>query len=280
MRINELVDFIAERENVRLRKEAGAPKPWTKNPILQDFRFCNVHREDDKVTRWIAHNWRTPHQQNQDIWFWMAVARLVNWPDTIKEIGLYPSAWAGGKQFIKVLHARRDRGEKVFSGAYIVSTNGHTMDKAEYLAHHVLTPLWEARKLMRPTKDDSLNSFYERLLTFNGLGSFMAAQVVADCKYIPPLNKAPDWWGFAAAGPGSKRGLARVYDIPVDSAWHKGTWYSALCALEEQLNPELKQVGVGALHNQDIQNCLCEFDKYERVRLGEGRPRATYPGAV
>jgi hypothetical protein len=26
----------------------------------------------------------------------------------------------------------------------------------------------------------------------------------------------------------------------------------------------------------DIQNCLCEFDKYERVRLGEGRPRSYY----
>ena len=26
----------------------------------------------------------------------------------------------------------------------------------------------------------------------------------------------------------------------------------------------------------DVQFCLCEFDKYERVRLGEGRPRALY----
>lgn len=29
---------------------------------------------------------------------------------------------------------------------------------------------------------------------------------------------------------------------------------------------------------QDIQNCLCEFDKYERVRLGEGAPKQRYPG--
>ena len=29
----------------------------------------------------------------------------------------------------------------------------------------------------------------------------------------------------------------------------------------------------------DIQNCLCEVDKYLRVKQGEGRPRAQYiPG--
>ena len=32
------------------------------------------------------------------------------------------------------------------------------------------------------------------------------------------------------------------------------------------------------IHAQALQNCLCEFDKYERVRLGEGRPRNNYPG--
>lgn len=32
------------------------------------------------------------------------------------------------------------------------------------------------------------------------------------------------------------------------------------------------------LDAQDLQNCLCEFDKYERVRMGQGRPRSRYPG--
>ena len=30
------------------------------------------------------------------------------------------------------------------------------------------------------------------------------------------------------------------------------------------------------LEMRDIEHCLCEFDKYERVRLGQGRPRAKY----
>ena len=32
----------------------------------------------------------------------------------------------------------------------------------------------------------------------------------------------------------------------------------------------------GKLSPTDIQFQLCEFDKYERVRLGQGRPRSKY----
>jgi hypothetical protein len=30
------------------------------------------------------------------------------------------------------------------------------------------------------------------------------------------------------------------------------------------------------LEMREIEHCLCEYDKYERVRLGEGRPRAKF----
>ena len=67
--ICEIVDpterFVAvmrERENIRLRREQGLSRPWTSDPFLQHYRFCNIRREDDRTTRWIAEHWRTPHQ--------------------------------------------------------------------------------------------------------------------------------------------------------------------------------------------------------------------------
>jgi hypothetical protein len=278
MRVNDLVNFIAARESVRLAKERGDPKPWTKNPILQDYRFCNIRREDDTVTKWLAANWRGPHAPDPDLWFGMLVGRLFNWPPTLGAVG-YPVPYRGAA-ILKKINVLKKSGFKVFSSAYIVSTNGHAQDKAEYLVEHVLNPAWAARKHLRPYHSEPLFHFYERLLTVNGLGSFMAAQIIADVKYVEPLCSASDWWGFAAPGPGSQRGLARVYEIPTDSHWRRGTWHSALMALAEKLNPELRRIDIGALHNQDIQNCLCEFDKYERVRLGEGRPRNNYPGGA
>ena len=43
--------WINERHQIYLRKQAD-PKgwPWTSDPILQEYRFCNVFRELDTVT--------------------------------------------------------------------------------------------------------------------------------------------------------------------------------------------------------------------------------------
>lgn len=48
----ELVWYIRERERIRDRKESKCGKPWTTDTVLQSARFCNVWREDDRVTRY------------------------------------------------------------------------------------------------------------------------------------------------------------------------------------------------------------------------------------
>lgn len=286
--------FIRERHSIYLKREAGQEKPWTDDPILQKYRFTNVYRENDTVTRWIADNWRTPHTREPDLWFAMTVARYVNWPDTLEEIG-YPIPW-NPRKFMLRMKTRTDRGDKVFTGAYIVHSRGK-QSKADYLALRVLSPLWEARKKVRPKKGDTLAAFYSRLRKFNGMGSFMAAQVVADIKYAGVLLSAEDWYSFAAPGPGSRRGLNRLLGKPLDYRMKDIAWLAYINGLRqavlrkihgvrlEEFLPYLhSQAPLGdievfpEIHAQDVQNCLCEFDKMERVRLGQGRPRAKYKG--
>jgi hypothetical protein len=281
MRTEDLLKFMLAREEARAGHHVNARKPWTYDKIIQRYRFCNVRREDDKVTKWIKQHWRDPYGDDPNVWFLMVVARLVNWPETLGEL-TFSLARKGKVQwdragFLSIMHKRKADGLKVFSGAYIVSTNGRTMDKAEYLAAFVLDPLWAARKeFAKPFP--TLAQLFHALRNFNGMGSFMAAQVVADVKFTPPYTQAVDWWDFAAPGPGSQRGLNRVYDRPVGQGWPGDTWHAALAALHEALNKRLTKTKIGGLPAQDIQNCLCEFDKYERVRLGEGKPRSSYPG--
>ena len=83
MNIDHAVYWITEREAIRKRREAGEPAPWTTDPILAAYRFCNVWREDDAVTRHIAWTWRDPYSDDPHLWFAMTVARLINWPDTL-----------------------------------------------------------------------------------------------------------------------------------------------------------------------------------------------------
>lgn len=278
MNVNGLIKWIKERHAIYLRRTAGDPKPWTKDVILRDYKFCNVYRELDKTTIWIAKNWRDPYVKQPDLWFAMVVARLLNRPSTLQALGM-PLPW-NPKAFIKLVHQRKAEGVPAFSGAYIVSTNGVAMDKAEYLAERVLTPLWKARATIRPRAGDTLESFFDRLCAHIGIGTFIAAQVVADMKYTPQFSGVEDWWTFAASGPGSRRGLNRVCGRPVDKSWSEEAWWNTLRELSCKVNSALYRSTLPPIHAQDLQNCLCEFDKYERVRLGEGRMKSTYKGGI
>jgi 5-hmdU DNA kinase, helical domain len=104
----------------------------------------------------------------------------------------------------------------------------------------------------------------------------MAAQIVANMKYVEPLRSANDWMTFAASGPGSRPGLNRVLGRPVKANWTEDRWRATFRTLQDAITPELERIGITRLHGQDLQNCLCEFDKYERCRLGEGKPKRRY----
>ncbi len=231
------------------------------------------------MTQWIRRNWRGPNVGHQDLWFAMAVARWINWPDTLQAIG-FPIPWRP-KAIINILKARRGADQKVWTGAYMIGTQGNAKDKPAFIIDDVLDPLWQKRKLVRPREGDSLHHFASRIVSIKNQGRFMVGQIIADIKYDPdgPLWMASDWHTWALSGPGSRRGLNRVYSRDKDTSWPEAEWHDHLMILAAAIAPMLKPYAI-ELHAQDLQNCLCEFDKYERVKLGEGRPRSTYPGAV
>ena len=281
MNVDAVLRFIREREKVRVAKEVDhAPRPWSKDVILQRYRFCNVRREDDKVTRWVAKNWRDrkENRNDPDLWFAMLVARFFNEISTL-EAAHYPGkGWDPIEVGARLrLHRQEHR---LFNPAYIVSTAGLTMDKLDYVIEMVLNPAWERREEIRPTTQDSLGSFARRLSLLHGLKGFMTGQVVADMKYAPVLRKAHDWQTWALSGPGSRRGLNRICGRPVEAPWKESDWHAQLVDLHTAVNNQLKKEGnpLYPLHAQDLQNCLCETDKYLRAAQGEGKPKQNYPG--
>lgn len=273
MRTRELVKFIVERHAIYERRLGGNAAPWTSDPILQQYRFCNVYRELDRVTQWIATRWRKPFHDFTDLWFALVVARFINHPPTLESLAL-PGRW-NPKQFTQTLAAMKAYGSKIFGSAYIISTNGIATNKVEYLVERVFNPLWDARASLRPAKGMMLAEYQYQLMPFNGMGSFMVAQVIADLKYVKPLAQAPDWWTYASSGPGSRRGLNRVLGLDPHERWNELEWHLTLLDLGKRVAPLLPS-RMAPLHAQDLQNCLCEFDKYERTRLGEGRPKQNF----
>lgn len=271
---NRLVKFIVERHQIYLRRRAGLAAPWTADQLLRTYRFCNVYRELDAVTQWIAAHWRDNHQAEPNLWFAMTVARFLNLPESLASVG-YPIPWYPAPS-LRVLKGRKAEGKRNFNSAYMVRSGSEHDDKVEYLVERVLNPAWVRRGELERKPGQTLEAWHEKLMSFYGMGSFMAGQVVADMKYVESWRDAPDWWTFVASGPGSRRGLNRALALDVDKACSEATWRSRFNELWSQIKPELLASGLPPMHAQDLQNCLCEFDKYERARLGQGRPKRLF----
>lgn len=305
--LKQLIVFVVERQTIWHRRYVErTPKPWTEDPILQTYKFCNVFRELDAVTIWIDKHIRKPYKDHPHLWFMLCAARQINWPDTMQEL-MDERAWPGAMQvenynaakLRKAMLARQERGDKLYTGAYMISgqranPDRTTQDKAYLTAYLTLQPLWLDRKGIAPSlMGATLEQAHNILMEYNGFGSFLAAQVVADLKHTRYLRRADDWVAWCAPGPGSTRGLNRLYNRrreegvkgkPLNKPWAQDEFLGAMFQVRLHLQQALYEADLltgdrkDVLCAQDAQNCLCEWDKYERVRLGEGRPRALFAG--
>jgi len=265
--------WINEREHIRLRKERGEPKPWTPDELFQQYKFCNVHREDDIVTRWINDNWRIPYAEHPNLWFAMCLARQINWPDTLEEIG-FPEVWRP-VNVLEKMRARAARGDKVYTGAYMLRGNVQQGGDKPLYTISFMDKLYRSDD--KPIPGDTLEGYHARLMIKPGWGSFTAAQAVADLKHTKWLRNAPDWWEWAAWGPGSNRGLNRYFGRDLTHIYKQEQFLKALHQVRQEVQPLLGH-HVRPMCMQDWQNVMCEFDKYERTKNGEGRPRSRYQG--
>jgi hypothetical protein len=255
--LERLIYWIREREVIRVYKGAGKKPPWTQDPILANYHFCNVCREDDRGTREI-HSVREELDPDYDqLPTFYTAARLLNKASSLRIF------WNMG---IEQLQDMRLRGETVFHTAYVVSTCGASMDKLDYVQRVVddvaLIPIGNA----------SCREAFTCLRKVDGLGSFLAGQVVADLKYTPYLrpDKVGDWRSFAVMGPGSKKGM----DYLFSGGTTENNFMDRLMALRFELGEQM--LDFPAIHNQDLQNCLCEFSKYMRLLLGDKGRRRPY----
>jgi len=266
---HEMVGWMLEREAMRRRKEElGGVFPYSKDPVMAYTRFTNVRREDDKVTRWIKENWRTPYANHPNLPVAMVLARMVNYIPSLYEIN-FPVVWIP-KDIIQKMKAIAGRGDKLWSSAYLITTCGKRMGKEEYVVDHVCTaviPLQE-RILAARTCEEAFNL----LRSVDGLGSFLAAQVVADLKNVPtlPLAHADDWYTWSAPGPGSLKGLSAFWERNVTPASYQFYIERAWERVRPLLPSDLQNIS-----NQDFQNCFCEYSKFVRIKSG-GQARNRY----
>ncbi len=268
-----LIAWMYERESIRKKKLAGVLPPWTADPFLRDFRWCNVRRLDDRVSQELFEYWYDLEADPNTLLTAATLGRLVNWPVALLEI-------TGGKRFElghltvakERLTDRVDRGDKVFTAAYIVP-GVPGMKKVDSVCELAM----RISEHDGPILGKSMRETWENLLQFAGIGRFLAGQIVGDLAHLSPGKgwTDPDYW--APVGPGSARGMNRLLGRPKDAPVTQGEFEIQLPKIIRLITEHAPSI-VNELNLQalDHQSLLCELDK--RVRLGnkEGSMRSRY----
>lgn len=278
-----LTYWIQERESIRLKRAKKKPAPWTDDPILQTYRFCNVRRMDDKVSQWLLTNWYQPYFNHRNMIAAVCIARFINLPSSLQLLtsSIFDTPKEPAWFSIMGKLRRAKEGGPIFNAAYMVRGNDG-VDKVESVIRHNVQPLVSKLK-----KDDLGNCLYMEAIwnlikDAYGFGSFMAGQVVADLRWAIH-GRWVDRNDWAPVGPGSARGMARLLNNDVKQAkeYHNQSLFNAqLEIMIRNLKKALPKSITSRLEAHDYQNCLCEFDKYNRVLFGEGRPKQLYRGGV
>jgi len=271
--------FAAERHAAYERRVAGQPAPWTADPILSVFKFCNVYRAADRVSQYMirdvcyADEASTPEDRLFQITAFRTFSKPAMW-DGVR-------AFLGGRaptiddlasgQFRKALeHVRAELGG-LYTGAFILcATDAYGqglkhLNHVELFRHMFLTADFGERLLAA----ESLRQVYDLLHEFPLMGDFMSYQTAIDLNYSAHVNFSEN--DFTQAGPGSLRGIKKAFeDLGGYTPQQIINW------MVDHQEENFDRLGLTfhglygrPLHAIDCQGLFCELDKYCREAAPE-----------
>ncbi len=299
-RIHQYFAWARERHAMFLRRKFyELPSPWSDNTLMANTRWCNVYRELDKVTQWFMYNVYRPNIDNENLWFATMICRYINYPDSIQDLMKAGCLGLSGRwdwqKAAEVLDARKQARKQFVTGAYLVNSVS-SADFPEWIIGskpHVvcyrLNAAWQRRKELQGEFKGTLQQAYDAFSSVSGFGPFISYQCLVDLTYYPQwLKKAKDLNTFNSAGPGTKRGLGRIFDGKRrgDFDNHDQAWCTEklveLHALgqDKRYWPQTGEKNMGngwaPLNVSNLSNICCETDKYFRLILSEGKTRSKY----
>lgn len=289
--LGQFFAFARERERIRLLKEAGEPWPWSGNPVLQQYRFCNIFRRDDRTSRFIQ-TLITPAGYGDAFLGAILIARWFNRIETIEKLRERPARMPYFKDNLLYswslnIHdwsqAIRDRLKDVHpltTGAYIIKTpNGmNKLDGLRWCLHEVLP---KAQELQRDftERNISIEDATKRLAEFPFLGGFMSYEVVSDLVECGLMAEAPDRLTWANPGPGATRGVSWLIHGHNTGRPSRDTCLKAIRWLVQEANDTRANqwpTAWPAWTAREAEHTLCEFDKFKRAMVNDQRLKRRY----
>lgn len=286
--------FASRRQAVFEARLAGESWPWTSDPILQTYKFCNVFRAADRVSQYMIRDVAygqdpdtTPYDRIFQITAFRTFSNIETWRAIIAELGGAPRLeHLRLGAFERALDQVKAKNGGLYTGAFILCANksfGFDEKHRNHVAlfkHMFLENACAERVLQAP----SLEDIVALLQGFPLMGPFMAYQTAIDINYSELVNFSEN--DYTQAGPGALRGLKKAFTDLGDYSPADTILWMVDRQAEEFSRLDLPFAGLFGrpLHGIDCQGLFCELDKYCREAVPEltsarSRIKAKYSGS-
>lgn len=269
--------FACERQLMFERRRRGTPPPWTSDPTLARHRFTNAYRAEDRVSQYLINDVQyVPSTLASDapdeVAFRTLLFRMFNQIGTYEALtaalGEHPSlrTWDPDR-YGDILTGYAAHGGRIWNNAYMMTG---TLNEPKHVSFLRLLGRMNGVGLfgLLP-RTASYRGVFTLLRSFRLIADFLAMQYACDLNYSTVVDF--DENDFVVAGLGAVRGLEKL-GMAADPE-------ASIRRLTASQETEFGRLGLSfpwlagsrRLHLIDVQNLLCEFDKWTREAI---------PGAV
>jgi hypothetical protein len=270
--------FAADRNAILLDRVRGLPAPWTDDPILGRFKFCNSFRAADRISQYLIREviYGDPAQglPAEDDFMRIVLFRLFSkertWEALEDASGGLRRSTLDAVKLGDTLEAMRAEGP-IYTAAFILAAPTGFGHKAKHRNHLALVAdMFRSGGLgLSLARAESLGDIFDALIAYPMIGPFLGYQIAIDLNYSEHFAFEED--EFTVPGPGALRGIEKVFSD------RGGESPQALIShMVDRQEEEFARLGLDfeglfgrRLHAIDCQGLFCETDKYARQAFPE-----------
>ena len=197
--------FACERQNIFIKKLNGEPSPWTDDKILQEYKFCNSYRVNDRVSQYLLKNviYNGKKYKDEDMLFRIILFKLFNkestWELLLDKFNDITLKSFNQKEYSKVLEEAISNNIKIYNDAYISCANkafGYDRKHDNHLA--LINKMFNIDKIQdKIIKCTTMEEAFNIIRSYPLIGNFMAYQLVTDINYSDIIKLREDEFTIA-----------------------------------------------------------------------------------
>jgi hypothetical protein len=263
--------FVHERISIWKKKTRLEPRPYTADPILREYRFCNIFREFDKQTMEF-HALLNPLRDDFPLWLLnMFYCRMVAHPETIKQAGLLSFDEIENEKFYeRLVSLPRPKFGVLYVFPISMILKSKTPDRETFIAFYLPKVMKTITEEISSWNRISVCEGIEKILPLFGYNlHFLWTEVLIDTAYQFP--HLVDLYKQFPIGPGARPTFEKL--APGKDA---SVLVSELSSLyfPVGLTVQGKELRLSA---ENWEGIGCEYRKYCNLLSGKGRRRIYAP---